>query len=143
MIQINKKLDTERKKEKRRIESEIKEEKDEEIKAIKENILAATKGSKYPLLKNEKDLNKEQLSKLLELKIVSPQPKIMHEIKEKFRKIFEKKQTWGEGLLSLGSWLSKAQKYFSNSSSTIVRWLDEIPIYFNVRSFTSCFTSTI
>jgi transposase len=134
MIQINKELDTERKKEKRRIESEIKEEKDEEIKAIKENILAAIKGSKYPLLKNEKDLNQEQISKLLELKIVSPQLKIMHELKEKFRKIFEKQQTWGEGLLALGSWLSKAQKYFSSSSSTIVRWLDEILAYFNNRT---------
>jgi transposase len=134
MIQINKELDTERKREKRRIESEIKEEKDEEVKAIKENILAAIKGSKYPLLKNEKDLNQEQISKLIELKIVSPQLKIMHELKEKFRKIFEKQQTWGEGLLALGSWLSKAQKYFSSSSSTIVRWLDEILAYFNNRT---------
>lgn len=35
-----------------------------------------------------------------------------------------------EGLLELGEWLSKAQKYFVNSQSTILRWLsNEEPIF--------------
>ena len=134
MAQINEELDSQRKKEKREVEKEIKQAKNEEDKSKSEKILAAIAGSKYALLKNEKDLNQEQKDKLVELKAGSPHLKIMHELKEEFRIIFDKPQNWGEGLLALGSWLSKAQKYFLNSHLTIFRWLDEILAYFNHRT---------
>jgi transposase len=58
----------------------------------------------------------------------------MHELKEQFRKILNKKQDWFEGLIDLGKWLSKAKEYFPNSYGTIVRWLDEIISYFDNRT---------
>ena len=58
----------------------------------------------------------------------------MHQLKEDFREIFERKGNWTEGLLGLGEWLSKAQKYFVNSQATICRWFDEILADFDNRT---------
>jgi transposase len=134
MVQINQELDGERKKEKRKIQAEIKEAKTPEEKLAKETILAGITDSKYAILKNEKDLNDKQKNKLAEVQNVSNRLKVMHKLKEEFREIFEKKETWTDGLLALGKWISKAQKYFVNSQSTIYRWLDEILAYFDNRT---------
>jgi transposase len=134
MAQINKELDGERKKEKRKIQAEIKETKTPEEKLAKETILAGITDSKYAILKNEKDLNEKQKEKLAEVQNVSSRLKVMHKLKEEFREIFEKKETWTDGLLGLGKWMSKAQKYFVNSQSTIYRWFDEILAYFDNRT---------
>ena len=58
----------------------------------------------------------------------------MHQLKEEFRKIFEKTEKWTDGLLELGKWLSKAQKYFVTSKSTIYRWFDDLLAYFDNRT---------
>ena len=58
----------------------------------------------------------------------------MHQLKEKFRKIFEEKEQWADGLIELSGWLSTAQKYFVNSQSTIIRWLNEILADFDNRT---------
>ena len=150
MAQINQELDGERKsgllrsglptmearqdKEKRRIILEIKQAKTSEEKLDKEIILAGIVNSKYVILKNEKDLNDKQKDKLTQVQNVSDRLKIMHQLKEEFRKIFEKTEKWTDGLLGLGKWLSIAQKYFINSKSTIYRWFDEILAYFNHRT---------
>jgi transposase len=134
MVQINKELDMQRKKEKRMIEKKIKQAKTEKEKLENAGILAGITASKYALLKNEKDLNQEQKDKLAEVKVVSQSLKLMHQLKEEFREIFEKSQQWSEALLGLGEWLSTAQKYFVNSQSTIVRWFDEILAYFDNRT---------
>jgi transposase len=134
MAQINQELDGERKKEKRKIQAEIKEAKTPEEKLEKETILAGITDSKYAILKNEKDLNDKQKDKLAEVQNVSSRLKIMHQLKEEFREIFEKKETWTDGLLGLGKWISKSQKYFVNSQSTIYRWFDEILAYFDNRT---------
>lgn len=134
MVQVNKELDTERKKEKRRAEQKVKEAKTKQEKIDSREILAGIIDSKYALLKNEAYLNQEQKDKLAEVKGVSQSLKIMHQLKEKFRGIFEKQQQWSEGLMELGEWLSKAQKYFTNSKPTIIRWLDEILAYFENRT---------
>jgi transposase len=134
MVQINKELDMQRKKEKRTIEKNIKLAKSQQEKLENKNILAGIVDSKYSLLKNEKELNQKQKDKLIEVKKVSPTLKIMHQLKEKFRKIFEKVERWADGLIKIGEWLSIAQKYFSNSKSTIIRWLDEILAYFDNRT---------
>jgi transposase len=55
----------------------------------------------------------------------------MHELKEKFRKIFNKTNDWYPGVFKLGMWLSRAKKYFPNSNNTIIRWFDEIIAYFD------------
>ena len=133
MAQINQELDGERKQEKRKIVSEIKQAKTPEEKLEKEIILAGITDSKYAILKNEKDLSDKQKDKLAQVKSVSDRLKTMHQLKEEFRKIFEKTEKWTDGLLELGKWLSKAQKYFVTSKSTIYRWFDEILAYFDNR----------
>jgi transposase len=134
MAQINKELDDCRKKERRVVLKKIKLAESEEEKSVNEKILVGITSSKYVLLKNQENLGRKQRKKLKELKIVSSQLKIMHELKEQFRKILNKKQDWFEGLIDLGKWLSKAKEYFPNSYGTIVRWLDEIISYFDNRT---------
>lgn len=131
MTQINKELDTQRKKEKRNVEELIKKANSAADKANYELILKELKNSKYPLLKNEENLNKEQLNKLIQVKNVSPILKEMHELKEKIRAIFNKTNDWYTGVFKLGMWLSRAKKYFPNSNNTIIRWFDEIIAYFD------------
>lgn len=134
MAQINQELDGERKKEKRKIEAEIKQAKAPEEKAEKSTMLSGIVNSKYAILKNEKDLNTEQKDKLIQVKRASSRLRKMHQLKEDFREIFERKGNWTEGLLGLGEWLAKAQKYFVNSQATIYRWFDEILAYFDNRT---------
>ena len=131
MKQINQELDTERKKEKRNVEELIKKTNSAEEKVKYEQILAGLRNSKYPLLKNEDNLNEEQLNKLIQVKSVSPILKEMHELKEKIRAIFNKTNGWYTGVFKLGMWLDRAKKYFPNSNSTIIRWFDEIIAYFD------------
>jgi transposase len=134
MVQINKELDMQRKIEKRTIEKKIKLAKSQKEKVKEKSILAGITASKYALLKNEKELNPKQKDKLAEVINVSPSLKIMHQLKEKFRKMFEENERWADGLIELSEWLSTAQEYFVNSQSTIIRWLDEILAYFDNRT---------
>ena len=134
MAQINKELDNHRKREKRKVEDLIKTAKTSEEKAKHEQVLEGLKKSKYVLLKNEKDLSEEQESKLVKVKEVSPELKIMHELKEEIREIFEQSDNWLTGLLKLGIWLGSAKKYFPDSQNTIIRWLDEIIAFFDNRT---------
>jgi transposase len=131
MTQINQELDTQRKREKRSLEELIQKAQLSSKKAEYEKALSGLKNSKYVLLKNESDLNEEQINKLSEVKNVSPVLKEMHELKEKFRKIFNKTDNWYPGVFKLGMWLSKAKKYFPKSNNTIIRWFDEIIAYFD------------
>jgi transposase len=132
--QINKELDSQRKKEKRKVEDLIKTARTPKEKAKNEQVLEGLKKSKYVLLKNEKDLSEEQKNKLVQVKEVSHELKIMHELKEEIRKVFEQSENWLTGLLKLGIWLASAKKYFPDSQKTIIRWLDEIIAYFDNRT---------
>lgn len=131
MTQINKELDLERKREKRKIEDSIKKAKSQSYKNEYEKVLNGLNKSKYALLKNESDLNEEQKMKLAQVKEVSPNLKIMHELKEKIRIIFNKTDDWLTGLFKLGVWLLRAKEYFPVSQKTIIRWLDEVIAYFD------------
>lgn len=97
-------------------------------------FLAGLTKSKYALLKNEDNLNEQQLLKLEQVKLVSPILGKMHELKEEFRNIFEQKSDWLTGLFNLGTWLARAVKYFPESRKTIIRWLNEIIAYFDNRT---------
>lgn len=131
MIQINKELDAQRKREKQNLEEVIKTAKSPEEKAESQKKLQEIKKSKYVLLKNEIDLNELQKHKLVKIKEIFPNLKIMHELKEKIRQIFDKTSNWYDGLFKIGMWLSDAKKYFPNSYNTIWRWFDEIIAYFD------------
>ncbi|MEG3923138.1 ISL3 family transposase [Microcoleus sp. POL10_C6] len=134
MAQINRELDAERKRERRQIEDLIKKAGSSEEKVEQERVLEGLKKSKYVLLKNETDLSEEQKTKLVQVKDVSPTLKLMPEVKEKLRNIFEQTNNWLVGLFKLGRWLSGAKKYFPDSQNTIIRWLDEIIAYFDYKT---------
>jgi transposase len=134
MAQVNKELDTQRRQEKRHVEDLIKKAELLSEKAKYQQYLHDLKKSKYVLLKNEQDLTEKQNQQLVQVKEVSPSLKIMHELKEKLRTIFEQTNEWLSALFQLGVWLSRAKKYFPNSQQTIIRWLTEIIAYFDRRT---------
>uniref|UniRef100_UPI0039C70100 transposase n=1 Tax=Calothrix sp. CCY 0018 TaxID=3103864 RepID=UPI0039C70100 len=84
-----------------------------------EKILNGLKKSKYALLKNESKLKEEQTNKLNQVKKVSPILKIMHELKEKIRIIFNETNDWLIGLFKMGIWLLRAKKYGSSVLSML------------------------
>lgn len=134
MTQINSELDTQIKIEKHHLEELIKSAKSGTKKAEYEKILVGLKHSKYLLLKNADNLNAEQLNQLVQVQNLSPILKVMHELKENIRKIFNKTEDWYTGVFKLGRWLLRAKKYFPNSNNTIIRWFPEISAYFEQRT---------
>jgi transposase len=134
MVQINNELDTQRKRERRNTQELIKKAKTSKEKFKHEQILGGLNKSKYVLLKNESDLSEEQKNKLIQVKAVSPSLKLMHELKEKLRRVFNKTNDWYTAVFKLGIWLSKAKKHFPNSNNTFIRWFDEIVAYFDHRT---------
>ena len=64
-------------------------------------LLDSLKGSKYTLLKLEKDLSSEQKLKLKQVKSVSEILENMHILKEEFHSFFEKSNNLGDGILEL------------------------------------------
>ncbi|MBD1929772.1 ISL3 family transposase, partial [Trichocoleus sp. FACHB-90] len=127
MKQVNKELDTKRKK----IKKEVEKVKD---KTEREKMLLALKKSRYVLLKNEEDLKESEKEKLELIRDMLPELARPHRLKEEFRNIFEKSKDWVEGLFNLSDWLREAQNYFADSCGTIKRWLGEIIAYFDQRT---------
>ena len=97
-------------------------------------LLDSLKGSKYTLLKLEKDLSSEQKIKLKQVKSVSDILENMQILKEEFHSLFEKSNNLGDGILELTDWLKKAQPYYKKSTETIKRWFWEIVGYFESRT---------
>ena len=127
MKKINEELDNARKRERKAVNKiENQEEKEEKLKAII--------NSKYILLKNKQDLNKEEKVKLKEVYKYFKKIKIMHLKKENIRKIYESAKNWEEGLEKIGKWLQQARKIFPESSKTIRNWIGEIISYFDNRT---------
>lgn len=89
MAQVNQELDVQRKQEKSQLIDLIKKPKPEVKKAQYQKSRDCLNKSKYVLPKNEKDLSEDQKAKLIQVKYVSSHLPIMHELKEKIRKIFE------------------------------------------------------
>ncbi|MEG3864768.1 MULTISPECIES: ISL3 family transposase [unclassified Microcoleus] len=135
MVQVNKELDRERKRERREIIDLSNKSKSPQRIAEYKEILDGLNGSKYALLKNEESLKEKQKSKLMSVKKVCPRLAIMHKLKEEFRQIFENRKTnWLRALLRIGSWQQRAKKYFSSTVNTITNWIEEIIAYFDNRT---------
>lgn len=135
MVQVNKELDTQRKREKRPIIDLAKSSKSSKKTAEYQQILEVINDSKYSLLKNEENLNEKQNIKLMEVKKMCFNLAEMHKLKEKFRQIFENKKTnWLRGLLRIGIWHQRAKQYFPDPVKTITNWFDEIIAYFDNRT---------
>jgi len=123
---LNEELDNQRKAEKRGAKKIRK-------KAERERVLEGLNGSKYVLLKNEKDLNDRQREKLIEVSQVSPKLATMYRLKEEFRGIFEAAENWADGTLKLLDWMVESSAFFKQSCGTIKRWFDEVTSYFELR----------
>jgi len=134
--QVNKELDTQRKREKRQAKDLVTRSQSSKTKAEHQQILAGINDSKYSLLKNEKDLNERQELKLMSVKKVCPSLEKMPKLKEKFRQIFERKTNWFRALVRIGIWVKRTQQQecFPKSAKTIVNWIDEILAYFDNRT---------
>src|SRR4028119_643601 len=96
-VQVNKELDTQKKRGRIQARDLEKNTKLRSKKAECQQILEGLKKSKYSLLKNERDLNEKQKIKLLQVKAVCPTLKIMPELKEDFR-LFDKTTNWLKAL---------------------------------------------
>ena len=135
MVQVNQELDTQRKREIRKVIDLNNTSKLSKKAAEYQEILEGINDSKYSLLKNEENLNEKQTIKLREVKKVCPNLAEMHKLKEKFRQIFENTKTnWLRALLRIGIWQKRAQPYFPDTVKTITNWFDEIIAYFDNRT---------
>jgi transposase len=87
MVQINKELDTQKKRERRQIIEASKKTKSVKKIAEQKERLDGINDSRYSLLKNEARLNKKQKLKLISVKKVCHKIAKMPKLKEKFRDI--------------------------------------------------------
>jgi transposase len=127
MKQVNDELDAARKQQKKEANS-LKNKLD------KDRILTGLLKSKYSLLKNEDSLNETQKEKLKAVQNVSPTLSKMHDLKEKFRNIFNTAESWGDGVLKLLDWMYDSSLYFPKTIRTIFRWFGDIVGYFEQRT---------
>ena len=97
-------------------------------------LFSSLKGGKYILLRNEKDLKEKQKEKLEHIKESSPKLAIMHALKEEFTELFESSKDVGEGMIKLGEWPIKAEKFFPKTVRTIKNWFGEIVGYFEQKT---------
>ena len=135
--QVNKELDTQRKRERKQAKDLVTRSKSSQKTAENQQILAEINGSKYCLLKNKKDLDERQEIKLISVKKVCPALEKMHKFQEKFRQqIFEIKTNWFRALVRIGIWVKRTQQQecFPKSAKTIMNWIDEILAYFDRRT---------
>ena len=92
------------------------------------------KGSRWALVKNEKDLNEKQRAKLEAVYQVSPQLKVCHQLKEQFRTIFETSTDREKARTALQHWIEQVQKQnvtaFQSFLVTLNNWFDLILNYF-------------
>ena len=122
---LNEELDEQRKAEKKAAKKIRK-------KAERQRVLKGLTGSKYALLKNKKDLNKQQKAKLEEVCEVCPNLAEMHRLKEDFRDIFDNSENWADGTLKLLDWMKESSTFFKGTCGTIKRWFGEITSYFEL-----------
>ena len=104
--------------------------------AVKKELPEDAKACHYPLLKNETDLTDQQKDILDHVYHASPLLKKAHQLKEAFRKVFEKEQTIEQGQNALRRWLQKAKKakLFVDAVKTIENWFEPITNYFAQRT---------
>lgn len=92
------------------------------------------KGSRWALVKNEKDLNEKQRAKLETVYQVSPELKACHQLKEKFRTIFETMTDRKKARTALQHWIKQVQKQkvtaFQPFLVTLGNWFELILNYF-------------
>jgi len=107
-------------------------------KSLKDEFADRLKGSKYALLKNEKDLTEKQQKKLQEVYQTCEKLKVAHNFKESFRNIFEVNKDKDIARTLLDTWIENVSKssvrtYFKKILTTLSNWKEQILNYFEER----------
>lgn len=99
-----------------------------------EEVKEQLKGSRWALVKNEKDLNDKQRAKLETVYQVSPELKVCHQLKEQFRTIFETITDRAKARTALQHWIKRVRKQNVSALQaflvTLDNWFDLILNYF-------------
>lgn len=106
----------------------------QDLNKLRRKLGITDRGSKSLLLRNQADLNPEQLLKLSAILERSSILGIAYEMKESFRQIYEAHHTVKSGRRQFERWLKFAQLFFADASATIDRHLDGICNYFLSRT---------
>ena len=104
------------------------------------------KGSRWALVKNEKDLNDKQRTKLETVYQVSPELKVCHQLKEQFRAIFETITDREKAKSALRQWIKQVQKQnvaaLQSFLATLNNWFELILNYF-IERWTNAFAEGV
>jgi transposase len=104
------------------------------------------KGSRWVLVKNQKDLNEKQRAKLESVYQISPELKVCHQLKEQFRTIFETVTNREQAGVALRHWMKQVEKHSVTALQsflvTLKNWFELILNYFMER-WTNAFAEGI
>lgn len=104
------------------------------------------KGSRWVLVKNQKDLNEKQRTKLESLYQVSPELKACHQLKEQFRMIFETVTDRDKARTALLRWIKQVERQSVTALQsflvTLQNWFELILNYF-IERWTNAFAEGI
>ncbi len=104
------------------------------------------KGSRWVLVKNQKDLNEKQRAKLESLYQASPELKACHQPKEQFRKIFETVTDREKARVAMLRWIKQVEKQSVTALQsflvTLHNWFELILNYF-VERWTNAFAEGV
>lgn len=105
-----------------------------ELNKIRRQVRVFDRGSKFLLLRNGVDLTEAERQALEQILQRSKRLRKAYESKEELRAIYESPLTVESGRLHLEEWLNRAQKIYSEVTTTIRRHLDGICNYFRART---------
>ena len=104
------------------------------------------KGSRWVLVKNQKDLNEKQRAKLDSVYQVSPELKACHQLKEEFRTIFETVTDREKARIALPRWMKQVEEQnvtaLQSFLVTLKNWFELILNYF-IERWTNAFAEGI
>lgn len=104
------------------------------------------KGSRWVLVKNQKDLNEKQRAKLESLYQASPDLKVCHQLKEQFRTIFETITDREQARGALRRWMKQVEKLnltaLQSFLVTLKTWFELILNYF-IERWTNAFAEGV
>ncbi len=102
-----------------------------------QDISSKLKGFRWVLLKNQDDLDADERQKLQAVYMLSPQLKKLHQLKERFRNIFEHITDRKQAERFLEAWICEVRQLncdrLMSFVKTLRRWWDPILNYFNQR----------
>jgi len=109
-------------------------------------VKAQLKGSRWVLVKNQKDLNNKERLKLEAIYQVSPELKTCHELKELFRLLFDTLSEREQAKQALQVWMQQVEalevKAFKPFLVTLNNWFEQILNYF-IERWTNAFAEGI